>query len=362
MALIYRDSFRKFGLSLSAALLIAGCTVVEGGQSADDAPAKNEAQLAAEANKAAATANDALATGGIASVASANIPLPLPSPLRRDPVQVASIDPSAGVSSMTAAPTASQLAGVYVEFGSALAAVDESRLNTPSDIRRALAALRFDKPDALANGWYVTHAMIAAQDPLFSKGIREEVRARGKEAVLAALKSDDNYVLQISGVSSASAAVAVALRGQSERMAALSARFIDTAYSFQKQKWGMTAPMPGAAPETKAADATSVIDKARAVLAAMSPVGTAHAYTPSLMNRILTLAAYQVMDGSMAEGASEARTPTGRCLNWARLNLDQCIAAARFPSEEAWCTGKHGVEDVRGCWAEALPPSAPVAN
>lgn len=361
MALIYRDSFRKFGLSLSVALLISGCTIIEGGQSADDAPKKDEAQIAAAA--AAAAANDALATGGIASVASANIPIPLPSPLKRAPVQVASIDPSAGVSALTqAAPTASQLAGVYIEYGSALAAVHESRLNSPSDVRRALAALRFKEPDALAHGWYATHAMIAAQDPVFAKGIREEVRARGKEAVLAALKGDDNYILQVPGVSSASAAVAVALRGQSERMAALSARFIDTAYSFQKQKWGMTTPLPGAAPETKTASATSVIDKARAVLAAMSPVSTAHAYTPSVMNRILTLGAYQVIDGSMAASASETRNPTGRCLNWARLNLDQCIAAARFPSEEAWCTGKHAVEDVRGCWAEALPPSAPVAN
>ena len=89
----------------------------------------------------------------------------------------------------------------------------------------------------------------------------------------------------------------------------------------------------------------------------MWPVGPAQAYTPGVMNRILTLGAYQVIEGSMTAGDADHRNSTGRCLNWARLNLDQCIAASRFPSEEAYCTGKHAVEEVRSCWAEALPPS-----
>ena len=353
-----RSSMRAIGLSLSAVLLIAGCTVVEG---ASTAPAQQPEMEKAElsAGNTAALANDALATGGIASVASANIPIPLPSPRRQAPVQVASTDPSAGISALTAKPGIEQFAGVYSSFGSALAAVDGSRLNTPSDVRRALAALRFTEPDTLADGWYATHAMIAAKDPIFAQAIRGEVRSRGKTAVMEALRTDDNYILQIAGVSSASAAVAVELRNESERMAALSARFLNTAYAFQKQKWGMIEPLPAApAAETKTASALSVIDRARAVLAALSPVGPAQAYTPSVMNRILTLGAYQVIDGSMAAGDQDHRSSTGRCLNWARLNLDQCIAASRFPSEEAYCTGKHAVEEVRSCWAEALPPSA----
>ncbi|MDP1627472.1 hypothetical protein [Parvibaculum sp.] len=361
VAAIFGGSCRKLALSLSIALSVAGCTVVEGGTSTSEAPKAPPAEAAAAA-AAVAAANDALATGGIA-VASANIPIPLPSPRAANPVQVASIDPSAGISAIGSAPTARQLAGVYLDYGSALAAVDENRLKTPSDVRRALATLRFKAPDALADGWYASHAMIAAQDPVFAKGVRDEARKLGKGPFLAVLKADDDYVLQISGVSSASASVAVAIRNQSERMAALSARFIDTAYQFQKQKWGMTTPLPGTAAETKAASSESVIDRARAVLAAMSPIGTAQAYAPSVMNRILTLAAHQVIDGSMETvQASQPRNPTGRCLNWARLNLDQCIAAARFPSEEAWCTGKHAVEEVRGCFADALPSVSASTN
>lgn len=357
---IFGASLRTLGFSVAAAIAISGCTVVEGGKDTASAPAAAPAEpIAAEV---AALANDGVTTGGIANIASANIPIPLPSPRQQVPVQVASADPSAGIASLSAKPQLEQLAGVYANFGSAIAAVGESRLNTPADVRRALASLRFSQPDALAEGWYATHALIAAGEASFAQGIRDEVRMRGKTAVLEALRSDDNYILQVRGARNATEAVTAALRNENTRLAALSARFKETSYAFQKQRWGMTDPLP-AAGETKTADAgTSLTERAGALLAALAPVKPAQAYTPSVMNRVLTLAAYQVVDGSMEAGATATRNPTGRCLNWARLNLDQCLAAARFPSEEAYCAGKHGVEEVRGCWAQAVPASVLAAQ
>lgn len=355
---ILGHSLRTFGFSLAAALTIGGCTVVEGG-------AKNEtaAPAAPAVAEAPAPANDALMTGGIASIASANIPIPLPSPRQQAPVQVASVDPSAGIASLSARPQLQQLAGVYASYGSAIAAVGQSKLDTPSDVRRALASLRVTQPDALADGWYATHAMIAAQDAAFAQGIRDEVRHRGKTAVLEAIESDDTYILSVRGARSATEAVTAALRADNTRMATLSARFKDLSYSFQKQRWGMTDPLP-AQGETKTAEADdrSFMDRAKDMLATLSPVTPAQAYSPSVMNRVLTLASYQVIHGSMDAGATTERNPTGRCLNWARLNLDQCLAAARFPSEEAYCAGKHAVEEVRGCWAQAVPASVLAAQ
>ncbi|MEX0838092.1 MAG: hypothetical protein WD034_01055 [Parvibaculum sp.] len=342
---------QRAALPVAAAFLLSGClTSGEDSKPVAAAPEPAPAPVAMAAEDA------------VLAALESGIPLPLPSPLHRGPVQVASIDPSAGLSSLTTAPRLGDFAGVYVNYGSALAAASEARLNTPSDVRRALERLRFAEPDGLAEGWYAARAMIAAQDPEFAQGVRNEARAVGKTVLLEQLTADEDYVLQIRGSSSASTAVAGAIREETTRMAQLSARFIDTAYQFQKQKWGMIAPQP-ARPETPVkAAAASPLERARAVLAALSPVGTAHAYTPSVMNRILTLAAHQVLDGStQAVQTSAPRNPTGRCLNWARLNLDQCLAAARFPSEEAWCAGKHAVEEVSGCWAEALP-ATPAAN
>ncbi|MCF8470540.1 MAG: hypothetical protein K9G30_07130 [Parvibaculum sp.] len=368
MAVVFEASCRKIGFLLSAGVLaaglIAGCTVIEGGTASGDRPDKDQTRFTTDAAAAAVLANDAFETGSTALIAAANFPLPLPSPRRREPVQVASIDPSAGVSALSSSsrPDLRALAGVYLDFGSTLASIEGNRLKTPGDVRKAIAALRISEPDDLAEGWYGSRAMIAAQDPVFAQGVRDDVRVHGKAAVLAALEADEDYILQISGVSSATAAVAVAIRNESEHLAALSARFIDTAYRFQKQKWGMTTPMPApgapAGVKTAAAATQSVIGRARDILASLSPIGTAQAYSPRVMNRILTLAAYQVVEGSMTSARDQdARTATGRCLNWARLNLDQCVAAAHFPSEEAWCTGKHALKDVGNCWAEALPPS-----
>lgn len=357
LALNIRNGIRLAGLSFSAVLLIAGCTIVEGGTASKDQPEKNKAELSA--SEAVSLANEAMEKAHPLTVASSGIPIPLPAPRRANPVQVASTDPAAGISALTARSSLQDFAGVYGDYGSAIAAVDANKLRTPSDVRRALASLRFEEPDALAEGWYVKKATIAAQDPVFAQGIRTEVRSRGKTAVLEALSTDDNFILQIPGVSSASAAVAVSIRNEHDRIKSVADRLIDTAYKFQKQKWGMTTPIPGAA-ETKTAtleEEESLADKARAVAAALSPVSEAKAYSPHVMNRILTLGAYQVIEGSMEKGMAETRTATGRCLNWARLNLAQCIAAAHFPSEEAYCTGKHAVAEVGSCWAEAVPPS-----
>lgn len=357
LALNFRNSIRLAGLSFSAALLISGCTVVEGGSASSAQPAKEKTELSA--SEAVILANRAISAEHPLTVASSGIPIPLPAPRRASPVQVASIDPSAGVSALASRPAMQDFAGVYVGYGSAVAAADANKLRTPGDVRRALAALRFDQPDALAEGWYATRAMIAAEDPLFAQGVRAEVRSRGKTAVLEALSTDENYIMQLPGVSSASAAVAVSIRNEHERIKGLADRFIDTAYKFQKQKWGMSEPMPGMSVTKTAAhdEEEGLADKARAVLAALSPVSAAQAYSPSVMNRILTLGAYQVIEGSMEKGLGEARTTTGRCLNWARLNLAQCIAAAHFPSEEAYCTGKHALAEVGNCWAEAVPSS-----
>lgn len=351
MSLSFLKQAHRAAVPFAAAFLLAGC-LTSGGDSKPVAAAPEPVPV-----PVAMPTEEAL----LAAIAS-GVPVPLPPPVTRGAVQVASIDPSAGVSSLTSARHLNDYAGVYVNYGSALAAVAEARLNTPTDVRRALERLRVAEPDGLAEGWYAARALIAAQDPTFAQGLRNEARALGKTALLAQLVADEDYVLQISGASSASGAVAVAIREETGRMATLSARFIDKAYEFQKQRWGMIDPLPARPEAPVKAAAASPLEQVRSVLAALSPVGTAHAYTPSVMNRILTLAAHQVLDGSMeAMQTAAPRNPTGRCLNWARLNLDQCIAAARFPSEEAWCAGKHAVQEVSSCWAEALP-SVPSSN
>lgn len=348
-----RRAGREHGLGAALMLvLLSGCTIIQGDTTALDNMKANPAAAASVAANTPATAprtNDVLATG---SIASAGIPIPLMSPRHRD-VRVASIDPRAGISSLSQGMPISQLAGVYLQYGNAMKVAEASKLNTPKEVRRVLKTLRFSQPENLADGWYVVRAMAAAQSKLFADGVRNEVRINGQAKVLASLE-DTDYVLRIPGAGDAISAVMASATVENDRMTTLRKRFIDTAFKFQKQKWGMTEPL-SSEPIVKAAEAAPASSTFRRLLAALSPVSEAQAYSTTVMTKILAQGAREVIAAPIIPIALSGKDETSTCLNWARLNLNQCIAAAHFPSEEAWCTGTHAIEEVRACWAAAMP-------
>ncbi|HEY4345469.1 MAG TPA: hypothetical protein VGN05_14050 [Parvibaculum sp.] len=340
------------GMAFMLALL-SGCTVIQGDTAALD-KMKNSPPVAAAAPAVASSAAtqqtmDALTT---ASIASAGIPIPLMSPRHRD-VQVASIDPRAGLSSLSQGVPMSQLAGVYLKYGDAMKVAEASKLNTPKEVRRVLKTLRFTQPESMADGWYAVRAMAAAQSKVFAEGVRNEVRVNGQAKVLASLQ-DPAYVLRLPGAGDAMSAVMASAEVENERMMKLRKRFIDTAFKFQKQKWGMNEPL-ASEPVVKTAEATPPSSAIRSLLAALSPVTEAQAYSTSVMTKILGQAAREVIAAPIIPIALSGKDETSTCLNWARLNLNQCVAAAHFPSEEAWCTGTHAIEEVRTCWMTAMP-------
>jgi len=144
--------------------------------------------------------------------------------------------------------------------------------------------------------------------------------------------------------------------------------FHKQALAFQESRWGMADPLtPSAIPATW--DPALTIDRFnRALLwqVADSSV-TARAHIPShpparakasmapMMGRILDLAAR--INLQAAGGKNEpavARLMSNRsmaqCFTWARLNLAQCTAAAGRPSELAYCTAKHALQERANCW------------
>jgi hypothetical protein len=302
---------------------------------------------------AASTSNDALITGSLAdaNIASAGIPIPLMSPRNRN-VKVASIDPRSGLSAISRGMPLNKLAGVYYRFDKAINGAESSKLNTPKEIRRVLKTLRIQEPETLADGWYAVQAMAAANNTVFAQGVRDEVRVHGEAHVLASLKNAD-YVLHLPGASAAVSSIMASARSEDARLIKLRKRFIDTAFRFQKQKWGMIAPLQMSTPVEVAA-AEPVSSRVRELLSDLSPISEAQAYSLPVMTKILAQGAREVISAPIVP-ISGGKDATSSCLNWARLNLNQCIAAAHFPSEEAWCVGTHAVEEVRTCWAAALP-------
>ena len=342
-----------YGLSTGLLVLaLSGCTVVQG----DTASLDNMKTAGAAPTAQSSTApvgNDALVTGSLyeQSIASSGIPIPLISPRHRD-VKVASIDPRAGLSTVSMGVPMSQLAGVYFKFDKAMDVAETSKLNSPKEVRRVLKTLRISEPETLADGWYSVRAMAAANTNTFAEGVRNELRIHGESKMLALLE-DSDYVMRLPGAGAAISAVMASGKAEDERLAKLRKRFIDTAFKFQKQKWGMTTPLVSE-PATEIADASTPSEKLRQIFATLSPVSEAQAYSISVMTKILARGARETMSLPIVP-ISGRKDETTSCLNWARLNLDQCVAAAHFPSEEAWCVGTHAVEEVRACWSAALP-------
>lgn len=353
-----RRPVRHYGLSAGLLLLaLSGCTVVKG----DTASLDNmKTATTAPAAAPAPASNGALETDSLykQSIASSGIPIPLISPRHRD-VQVASIDPRAGLSTISLGVPMSQLAGVYIKFDKAMDVAEASKLNSPKEVRRVLKTLRIEQPETLADGWYAVRAMAAANTATFAEGVRNELRVHGESKMLALLE-DSDYVMRLPGAGAAMGAVMASGKAEDERLAKLRKRFIDTAFKFQKQKWGMNTPLVSE-PATEVADADTPSSTFRQIFAALSPVSDAHAYTISVMTKILARGARESMSLPIIP-ISGHKDETTSCLNWARLNLDQCIAAAHFPSEEAWCTGTHAIEEVRTCWSAALPAPGTTPN
>jgi hypothetical protein len=344
--------------SLGAVFLIlalAGCTVIQGDTASLDN--MNSASAAPVPLATPSTGpNDSLLTGSVGqtSIASSGIPIPLMSPRHRG-VKIASIDPRSGLSAISLGVPIGQLAGVYVDFGKAMAYAEGSKLNSPKEVRRVLKKLRIEEPEMLADGWIAVRSMAAAQTAAFAKGVRDEVRYKGEARVLSLLE-DPDYVLRLPGASVAVGAVMASGKAENERLEKLRKRLIETAFSFQKQKWGMSTPLKNG-PLTQTAKAETGTGMVKKVLSAISPVSEAHAYSTTVMAKILARGARQSISAPILP-ISGHNDETTSCLNWARLNLNQCVAAAHFPSEEAWCTGTHAVEEVRACWAAALPATA----
>jgi hypothetical protein len=355
----------RVGLLASAGLaviLLAGCNVLEGDGKATD---KNSAP-------ATSAASTPPSDGTITLAEAATFGLPLPSPRRREgtPLRVASIDPKQSMAALKTTMTAQDLAGVFLQYDVGLAAAEKSTLNTPKEMRRVLAQLRYSTPEGMSNGWYAMRALVASKDPQFIKGVNAQVISKGREKFLEMLASE-KFVNKIPGAGSATQAVIAAVALENTRLASISAKFKDTAARFQKNKYGMQMPLPEE-PVTRMAvqEPRSLAGSVKAVMAALSPISEAQAaYSPSVMADILALAARKIATDHMAGGTpaagavvTAASKETTHCLSWARLNLNQCVAAAHFPSEEAWCTGKHAVDDVRMCWSSVLPASMTAAT
>ncbi len=252
-----------------------------------------------------------------------------------------------------------QKAAAYRAFGAAIDDLAGRKFKAPRDVRAALDTLRPHDPELLAEGWIANSAFIAANEPSFAKAVKSAVDRDGKNAVMAQLRSG-NGVWLFEGTQQARSEVVADAAATYDKLTGLGERFLATAIEFQRTRWGSYEPAaPFSVSPEFAASEVGGRDFA-SILGELAGVTEAKAAAGPVMQRILVLAGHlAIQDASAGESSDLMANPDlARCARFARLNLNQCLAAAHFPSEEAYCTGKHGVNEIAGCWAEFLPAAA----
>ena len=307
---------------------------------------------------------------------------------------------SGGVMAETLAqPAGSDLerkAADYVSFRADVATVEATPFNSAKTTREAHKLLSTHDSKDMSTGWVAYAALVAADTPEFAAALEKELSAKpkgkgkkgmsGKDAFLAKLNENPDYVMRMPGAQAAIQRVLTMTAQDANRFAALGEAFKQQAYSMQRTAWGKSKIPAGSQRNAEAANFGAnrpqtptpamqpvtndgvTAPQLTSLDAAWSPGWGAGAKSPGslepnatvVMNRVMTLAArYGVGGVNTAVVDTYAKNDRAdQCLSMAKLTLRQCIAATRAPYEEAFCLGEHALNDTSRCigWvAEAGP-------
>lgn len=298
---------------------------------------------------------------------------------------------SGGVMAETLAqPASSELekrAANYISFRQDVAVVEAQPFTSAKVTREAHKLLSTHSSTELSSGWVAYAALVAADTPEFAKALEAEVSGKGKkgkkgqsgkDAFLARLNENPNYVLSIPGANAAVQRVLAMTSADAARFSALGEAFKQQAYAMQRTAWGKKQIGAGSARNAEAASYGR--DRPQVATPAMQPVLNDGVTAPMLtsldktwapdwgqdaktprsvepnasvvMNRVMTLAARYAVGGGVNETVVDVYAKNDhadQCLSMASLTLKQCIAATRTPYEEAFCLGEHALNDTSRC-------------
>jgi hypothetical protein len=280
--------------------------------------------------------------------------------------------------------TLERTAANYVRFREDVAAIEAEAFDNAGVTRDAHRRLSAHEPKALSAGWVAYAALVAADTPEFAEALKKEVKKKkrrhergGREGFLSHLAQDPSYARKLNGADKAVEAVLAMTMQDGARIEALGEAFKTQAYAMQKTKWGkqriassqerlkeaakyrrnrgaagapdLERALDGGvlAPSLASADGQWSADWGQSSASGRVTEGNAQV----IIDRVLNLAA-RYSTGTLNAKFVDVYAKnykSERCLEMAKLTLDQCIAATRSPYEEAFCLGEHGLKDVSTC-------------
>lgn len=293
----------------------------------------------------------------------------------------------------------------YAAYQDDVSELRSVRISTANDLEGALDRVAHHNRDALTRGWIAYGAATAAQSPAFVRGVREAAAYYGRDAVIWAVSVDPAYARGLRGGSEATRLMLDSANADSARIVDVAERYREMAYTLQRQRWAnAVAPQQAArvqrvrslgaqgAPVTAiSADLTQRLAVAPLTLSPASDPTvyggrrfwdavrggtevTAVSSTPvsyqwrvnvtrgEALDRMAAVAALQALDAADANQSAVSRLisdPRSRdCFEMAQLQLYQCMSAARFRYENAFCMSQHGLRDIGTCIGAVAQPEA----
>lgn len=231
-----------------------------------------------------------------------------------------------------------ELAG-YDALAAPMKDVSTGPMNSPADIDDAIGQLKQWEPNALSDGLIEHKAAAALAAPAFVEGVRAQADAEGADNFLAQLEDNPSSIRKVSGAKAGLAEVTKSLRADANGLKSVAAKFSTLFESLAAQSGEA---MPG-----------NAISDSSATL----PFTDSQEAASAINDRILVIAAHRAL-GREAGPAGAVAEPLTQCLRFARLNLNQCLAAKPGAAESAYCAGRHGADEVAGCIDWLVPGSA----
>ncbi len=261
-------------------------------------------------------------------------------------------------------------------------------IRNPGQLDQALDRVARHNPADLARGWVAYGGATAAQSPEFMRGVRDAAAYYGRDAVIWAVTVDPTYARGLRGADAATRLIVDSANADAARIRGVGERYQEMGYSLQRQSWGRgvaprqaarvqrvrtlgtegAPPVPSEVSQrlavaplslSPASDPTAFGGRrfwdalrggADTVQVASNPVTYQWRANPSYLqplDRMAAVAALQALEAQASHQAAMAQLTSdpesNYCFEMARRQLVQCLSAARFHYENAFCVGQQGL-------------------
>lgn len=270
-----------------------------------------------------------------------------------------------------------QAASVYLVFMRDAATFDGGFADADA-VQAALQRGATYNADQLARGLVAYGAVLAMQSPDFVAGVRAYAAdPEQRREILGRLAADPAYAATFPGADAAAGLIVEVMEEAAVAIEAASDRVEGDAYTIQerndpRRRWAgqPVADRSGRLERAKLASESSrpaSEDESALLLAAAhaepsrTPVSLRTAPYMPAVTRSLSIAARALLGESVTDDGSDGvlQDPNATfCLQMSKLNLFQCLAAAKPSYEDMFCIGRHVVRDLADCTRTAVSPAS----